>query len=1185
MSGAPGSDDSHPVEAGNDRAPGDAGVGLRRELRIAPVMTGGTSLAVWMGGVTAELHRLTGASSSSNEPVDKIYGRLLDLTETDVVVDVITGTSAGGLNGALLGAALSQGVSSRDFMKLRDLWLDLGDISRLLRSPNESDPPSLLKGDDYFRPELHRLLQQWQGPCGESSDDRGKTEVDLVITVTTLTGEPAHVVDDLGTTLSEKSHAQTLRFRPEHFCKAEWPLQLATAGRASASIPGVFEPCLLRVGSSTRGEPDFKGIASFSESRWAVDGGVTVNLPLGEALDRVFARGASRPVRRVVLYVRPTPGLIADATPDPDAMPSILSAVTSVFTAPRVEGIHGDVRLVQEHNRRAKRQELLRVATVTTPAKMQAMAADLWPVYRRLRAYSSVLQMLDRVASDTQGNVRVRHRGLETELATARGAWLSSGVVALSGRADGRWGWGIAPIRYGASVCLRLLGDALLVAPDLDAASRTKIQNARAEISRCIARLDAIRGLDAAYWEERVAEIAKGLGPGSGPTALAGLAEGAYGDWPNLSSVEARAVWIERIWLKGEDSPGSGEDLTTPILDELEAVAFAVAEQLCTARPALISSLSGDANGLVSSQQDAALGVTTLLLAAPDGDLEGEVPACAEVLKRLLMMHVVDLTLAGGDLRDPQIVELIQVSWDSPSPLDPSRRPEDKLTGTELARLGAFLKPAWRANDWLWGRLDGSYRLIQVLLDPVRLLALGVTPEMVIRALPDVGALSRDERKSINDELAFLESATTAVPLRLDACAEVIGREVHKHICAEELPVVAAHIRRSSALGGLEADGGVFRRAVENASSNESGLAGLAPRLLRLLSVGSESAASEARGDLLPPVASHAAAVALGALGGEHVGSPSVRSLARPLRSTARYVHAFVRALTTQSQLGRALTLFGLIVSACFIALAAGGQEVNPAITSLSIIVFTVGFAVTALRGGVWSVAPSALLVIVAGLAIVGDGVEGVITSEDRQQVTQTLATDSLIQLREGTVVIKAPPLFPAVHIPVDESAEVHFQKSDAELVRPGTTRSPAWKTKGFTEGVNGWPPIAVMLTVAIMALWGMSLAFRLLISIRAGHRHRRPSAVALATAIVFAPLTMFNADWFFDRLLTGPKEGVRGWVVDVAAWLHGNNLTIVLLCLAGAGLLIGLGVDRTFVRWTRGHRVRLMRRLRGSAP
>jgi hypothetical protein len=38
---------------------------FERELRIAPVMTGGTSLSVWMGGVTAELYRVLMARRES----------------------------------------------------------------------------------------------------------------------------------------------------------------------------------------------------------------------------------------------------------------------------------------------------------------------------------------------------------------------------------------------------------------------------------------------------------------------------------------------------------------------------------------------------------------------------------------------------------------------------------------------------------------------------------------------------------------------------------------------------------------------------------------------------------------------------------------------------------------------------------------------------------------------------------------------------------------------------------------------------------------------------------------------------------------------------------------------------------------------------------------------------------------
>ena len=64
----------------------------RRELRIAPVMTGGTSLAVWIGGVTAELYSVV--NREPGEPptsATDVYGNLLELTSTDAIVDVITG--------------------------------------------------------------------------------------------------------------------------------------------------------------------------------------------------------------------------------------------------------------------------------------------------------------------------------------------------------------------------------------------------------------------------------------------------------------------------------------------------------------------------------------------------------------------------------------------------------------------------------------------------------------------------------------------------------------------------------------------------------------------------------------------------------------------------------------------------------------------------------------------------------------------------------------------------------------------------------------------------------------------------------------------------------------------------------------------------------------------------------------
>src|SRR5918995_163463 len=90
---------------------------VRRDVRLALVLNGGVSLAVWMGGVTHEVDLLRRASRvAAGESEESVGGvaehdravfdawaalcRRADVGR--VVVDVIAGTSAGGLNGTLL---------------------------------------------------------------------------------------------------------------------------------------------------------------------------------------------------------------------------------------------------------------------------------------------------------------------------------------------------------------------------------------------------------------------------------------------------------------------------------------------------------------------------------------------------------------------------------------------------------------------------------------------------------------------------------------------------------------------------------------------------------------------------------------------------------------------------------------------------------------------------------------------------------------------------------------------------------------------------------------------------------------------------------------------------------------------------------------------------------------------------
>jgi patatin-related protein len=116
-----------------------------KELRLATVLYGGVSLCIYMHGVTKELHRLVRASQALEQgrpaatPIERVYVDLLeqlardsDGIRTRVVLDVVSGTSAGGINGVFLAKALAHDL---ELDPLRTLWLDEGDIRRLARGP------------------------------------------------------------------------------------------------------------------------------------------------------------------------------------------------------------------------------------------------------------------------------------------------------------------------------------------------------------------------------------------------------------------------------------------------------------------------------------------------------------------------------------------------------------------------------------------------------------------------------------------------------------------------------------------------------------------------------------------------------------------------------------------------------------------------------------------------------------------------------------------------------------------------------------------------------------------------------------------------------------------------------------------------------------------------------------------
>ena len=221
----------------------------RIELRLALVCYGGVSLAVYMHGITKEVHQLVRASRvfdtvedlEAPNPFDAdqteaaYFAALQDLARKgrrlSVTVDVIAGTSAGGINGVVLGKVLARG-GEQD--QLRQLWVEQGDLRKLLRAwpvgglrlraalailrllPRIGRPTSPLRGEVMSR----LLLAAMQHIDDTAQEQSGLLppggSLDLYVTLTDLQGFEVLVPTGAGgASQRDREHAQVL-----HFCSS-----------------------------------------------------------------------------------------------------------------------------------------------------------------------------------------------------------------------------------------------------------------------------------------------------------------------------------------------------------------------------------------------------------------------------------------------------------------------------------------------------------------------------------------------------------------------------------------------------------------------------------------------------------------------------------------------------------------------------------------------------------------------------------------------------------------------------------------------------------------------------------------------------------------------------------------------------------------------------------------------------
>jgi patatin-related protein len=422
---------------------GDAG--MVREVRLALVCYGGSSLAIYIHGNAKELHRLVLASKAlqidalansaamQNHMADlsqKVkpeagaegrkltgstrvwYDRLMDVwfqdekrVRTRVVVDVIAGTSAGGINGVILAKALAHDLSQDG---LTELWMEKASLRRL--TYNYFGFFKIFTGG---APINGKALAGWLYEALDGMDRQalGRTNhpsllprgdrLDLFVTTTDLYGYPQQVVINDPPLAAEKHFPHVLHFiysgenrgcaQPsgqggilDDFCP-EWTPAMAFAARASSSIPGVFPPLslgetLAQFKSMTPPGKQIPDVApsppvdvvvnrlfrnfqlqeptqqpTFATDTYFVDGGVLDNHPFGPAIAEVLRRPQDQEVRRYLLYLQPDPGKPPQAHAKGKA-PGLLSTIKAGLSGiPGQQPILNELNSIAEYNEKVRR--------------------------------------------------------------------------------------------------------------------------------------------------------------------------------------------------------------------------------------------------------------------------------------------------------------------------------------------------------------------------------------------------------------------------------------------------------------------------------------------------------------------------------------------------------------------------------------------------------------------------------------------------------------------------------------------------------------------------------------------------------------------------------------------------------------------------------------------------------------
>jgi patatin-related protein len=738
-----------------------------KELRLALICYGGISLAVYMHGITKEVWRLARASRDwhAGEAGGGPYRALLDAIAADgevelrVFADILTGASAGGINAIFLAEAISTG---RSLDPLTDLWLDNADIDRLLDpdvnrvsrfaksaavpvawalsarrggaalktvEPEHRDevrtklghfvqarwfaPP--FSGPGFTNMLLDALAAMRAAPCGQPLLPDHQP-LDLFVTVTDFHGYAERLRLNSPTEVTETEHRLTLSFRDEGGPDRQLAdaAELAFAARATASFPGAFPPFRVseldtelaardqpwpgRDPFLARALPRHHALGDVEEAV-LIDGSVLANAPFRPAMDALKSRPAQREVDRRFVYIDPKPGIqsirfgAAGESPAPGFFATLFGALSDI---PREQPIRDNLEAIDGRSARIRR--LRHIVDAMRPEVEAAIE----------RAFGSTL-LLMRPTPARFAAWRTRAQNVAAR--EAGYAYAAYGHLKLAAIAE-----------EVAANLFRLSGGG-------DRPRQERVREAvwhevrraglteAAAITGGAARRDVVdffRSFDFAYRTRRLRLVARRIGELD-----------LHPDASRQSLQAARAIAYELIGRYRRAADANGDVLPDPEQDAPGAMA-ALADRL----------------GFKALDDEADARLTEALAALPKRERR------ALILTYLgyPFYDIATLPLLQGEgLDEWDPVKVDRISPDDATAIR-SGGAAATLKGIQFNSFGAFFSRAYRENDYLWGRLHGADRLIDIVASTL--------PEDRCLSLQRIAEFKRMAFRAILDEEA-----------------------------------------------------------------------------------------------------------------------------------------------------------------------------------------------------------------------------------------------------------------------------------------------------------------------------------------------------------------------------------------------------------------------------------------------